>query len=91
MGKIFQVFVVGLKGERMTVDVSHTETEFHAMLVRKFKELLMKKMPRDAARAQDLRILFADKQLEDNKTFADYSIKDQSTVLLVLRLPGGVV
>ncbi|XP_072427865.1 uncharacterized protein [Chiloscyllium punctatum] len=89
MGKIFQVFIVGLKGEKMTVDVSHTEAEFNAMPILKFKELLLKKVPGEAAIAGDLRLLFANKELEDNKKFSEYSIKDKSTILLVLRLPGG--
>ncbi|XP_059506848.1 uncharacterized protein LOC132210505 [Stegostoma tigrinum] len=91
MGKIYEVFVLGLKGERLTVDVSQSETEFHAMPVHKFKELLLKKIPGGTAGANELRLLFAEKHLEDNKTFSDYNIKDQSTILLVLRLPGGVV
>ncbi|XP_060690238.1 polyubiquitin [Hemiscyllium ocellatum] len=90
MGKIFQVFVVGLKGEKMTIDVSHTEAEFNRIPVLKFKELLLKKMPGEAATA-DLRLLFANKELEDNKKFSEYSITDKSTILLVLRLPGGGV
>ncbi|XP_038673121.1 polyubiquitin [Scyliorhinus canicula] len=90
MGKIYQVFVVGLKGEKLTVDISESEAEFNAMTVAGFKEKLLQKLPGQAAAADDLRILFASTQLEVGKKFSDYQIKDKSTILLVLRLPGGM-
>ncbi|XP_038673385.1 ubiquitin-like [Scyliorhinus canicula] len=87
MGKIYHVFVVGPKGEKLTVAISHSETEFNELTISKFKKKLLQLLPGHAA--DDLRIIFANQQLEDGKTFSDYNIKDQSTLLLILRLAGG--
>ncbi|XP_030635104.1 ubiquitin-60S ribosomal protein L40-like [Chanos chanos] len=92
MGKIYQVFVVGLTGERKTVDVAHSEVEFNNTTVLEFKKKLSEKLPWNSGNDLSLmRLLFADGQLDDADKFSDHEIKDRSTIFLVLRLPGGVV
>ncbi|XP_076829594.1 uncharacterized protein LOC143475596 [Brachyhypopomus gauderio] len=88
MGKIYQVQVIGIKGERKTIDVANNETDFNNTSVLAFKEKLTEKFPE--LKGQTFRIMFTDVQLvEDTDTFSKYQIQDRSTVVLILRLPGG--
>ncbi|XP_055502437.1 uncharacterized protein LOC129703759 [Leucoraja erinacea] len=89
MGKIYQVLVKGLKGETTTVDISQTEKEFNETTVLVFKMKLLTKLPQGTVQADDLRLLFANEQLEDDKRLSDYKVMDKSTIMMVLRLPGG--
>ncbi|XP_059845506.1 polyubiquitin [Hypanus sabinus] len=87
MGKIYQILVKGLRVETTTIDISHSEEEFNEMKILTLKQKLLEKLPHK--NGSDLRLLFANDQLEDNKTFSDYKLKDKSTIMMVLRLPGG--
>ncbi|KAA0723041.1 hypothetical protein E1301_Tti005159 [Triplophysa tibetana] len=91
MGKIFQIEVVGLQGERKTVDVAHSQEEFNNTTVLQFKKKLAEKLPGQAGDdVSSLRLLYTDKQLEDQDKFSDHQIEDRSTFFVVLRLPGGL-
>ncbi|XP_016335147.1 ubiquitin-like [Sinocyclocheilus anshuiensis] len=90
MGKIYQIIVVGIKGEKKTVDVATSEEEFNKTTILQFKKKVAEKLPGQAGGdPSSLRLLYTDKQLEDNDTFLDHQIKDRSTLFMVLRLPGG--
>uniref|UniRef100_A0A672K2U7 Zgc:194655 n=1 Tax=Sinocyclocheilus grahami TaxID=75366 RepID=A0A672K2U7_SINGR len=82
MGKIYQIIVVGIKGEKKTVDVATSEEEFNKTTILQFKKKVAEKLPGQAGNIKY-------KQLEDNDTFLDHQIKDRSTLFMVLRLPGG--
>ncbi|KAK6474906.1 polyubiquitin-like [Huso huso] len=83
MGKIYQIYVIGMEGEKMTIDVGESEEALNEAL-----KILLQKLPGSQS-AEDLRLLFGSKQLEDTDKFSAHEIKDKSTVLMVLRLPGG--
>ncbi|KAI4879364.1 hypothetical protein NFI96_019450 [Prochilodus magdalenae] len=87
MGKIFQVIVIGIKGEKKTVDIAHSESDFDSTTVAIFKKKLMEKCPE--LKEENFTMMYTDRKLEDGDTFSSYGIKDRSTIMLILRLPGG--
>lgn len=45
MAQMFQILVIGFRGEKKTVDVSTSEDEFNKTTISVFKEKLMVKFP----------------------------------------------
>uniref|UniRef100_A0A8C4TD49 Ubiquitin-like n=1 Tax=Erpetoichthys calabaricus TaxID=27687 RepID=A0A8C4TD49_ERPCA len=89
MGKIYQVIIQGIMDKKSTIDVGSSEEEMNNTTVLELKKKLLLKLPGNSDSPEDLRLIFAGKQLEDSGKFSDYHIKDKSIILMVLRLPGG--
>ena len=76
-----QIFVKTLTGKCLTLDVEPNES------VESIKE---KVREREGIPADEQRLIFAGKQLDNGRTLQDYNIQKESTIHLVLRLRGGI-
>ncbi|XP_034412572.1 uncharacterized protein zgc:194655 [Cyclopterus lumpus] len=90
MGKIYQVVVHGLRGEKMVVDLCNTDEQFKNMTVLQLKEKIGERLP-ETTGEDALRLIFTDKMLDGNDGLLSvYGIQHMSVIHMVVKVPGGL-
>ena len=78
----FNLFIKQITGNSTMITCSPTEK------ISRVKELIAEKL---SINANSQRLMYQNKQLDDDKTLIDYDIQSNSTIHLILRLHGGLI
>lgn len=76
----FQLFVKSIDGKTRTLNVNTGTT---------IGEIKQQMQQKEGIGAAEQRLIFGGKNLEDNKTLADYNLMKDSTLHMVIRVQGG--
>ena len=85
---IYELFIHGIGNDKIRLDFGDNELTFKNTTIEEIKTKLIKEQALQAEK-EHIRLIFAGKQLEDDKTISDCEIINKSTLMSVTRVPGG--
>uniref|UniRef100_A0A672N3H6 Zgc:194655 n=1 Tax=Sinocyclocheilus grahami TaxID=75366 RepID=A0A672N3H6_SINGR len=87
---IYQLVIIGAKGEKKHVNVANSEEEFRNTTVEELRRKIQLINPDCKSNTQvSYRLFYRHTSLEDHDTLGDHGIRNMDTLFVVVRLPGG--
>ena len=86
---MIQVNIQGMGNEKFKIDIGKNELELVTTSVLSLKTKIINEKAL-GINPENLRLIFAGKQLENEKNLSDYGITDKSLIMMVLRVTGGL-